>query len=222
MEERPTSFSRSLSFLHRDFEPRSYWWEIVEVMKKLFLVGFAVLIKKDSLYQLTIALVFTLIHMLLMATYMPYRDIDNDYFALACNFGLTTVFFFSHELKVGVLTAAVQDVLSDSMQRRFNFSTAVLSKGLFVAVISALVVMTAAAAQQMLAAARVPTIRVLQTGSGPDLSLDKNQKWHIFLSHIWGTGQDQCAAIKRQLCLLLPGVSVFLDVDDLKDIGALH
>ena len=36
------------------------------------------------------------------------------------------------------------------------------------------------------------------------------------------TSQDQCATIKRQLCLLLPGVSIFLDVDDLKDIGELE
>ena len=35
-------------------------------------------------------------------------------------------------------------------------------------------------------------------------------------SHIWSTGQDQCAVIKRQLQLLLPGVIVFLDVDDLR------
>ena len=39
---------------------------------------------------------------------------------------------------------------------------------------------------------------------------------------IWGTGQDQCATIKRQLCLLLPGASIFLDVDDLEDIGMLE
>ena len=39
---------------------------------------------------------------------------------------------------------------------------------------------------------------------------------------IWATGQDQCAVIKRQLQLLLPGVVVFLDVDDLKDIGDLE
>ena len=32
------------------------------------------------------------------------------------------------------------------------------------------------------------------------------------LSHIWATGQDQCAIIKRQLCVLLPGVKIFLDV----------
>ena len=31
---------------------------------------------------------------------------------------------------------------------------------------------------------------------------------------IWGTGQDQCATIKRQLSMLLPGVSIFLDVDE--------
>ena len=28
----------------------------------------------------------------------------------------------------------------------------------------------------------------------------------------WGTGQDQCASIKRQLAAMLPGVSIFLDV----------
>ena len=28
----------------------------------------------------------------------------------------------------------------------------------------------------------------------------------------WGTGQDQCATIKRQLAAMLPGVKIFLDV----------
>ena len=39
---------------------------------------------------------------------------------------------------------------------------------------------------------------------------------------VWGTGQDQCATIKRQLSLLMPGVSIFLDVDDLESIDALE
>ena len=29
---------------------------------------------------------------------------------------------------------------------------------------------------------------------------------------VWGTGQDQCATIKRQLTLLMPDVAIFLDV----------
>ena len=54
------------------------------------------------------------------------------------------------------------------------------------------------------------------------MPLAKTHKWHIFLSHIWANAQDQCATIKRQLCLLLPGVRIFLDVDDLEDIGSLE
>ena len=68
----------------------------------------------------------------------------------------------------------------------------------------------------------MPTFKLVSTGNRPELALAKGHKWHLFLSHIWGTGQDQCATIKRQLCLLLTGVSVFLDVDDLEDIGALE
>ena len=51
--------------------------------------------------------------------------------------------------------------------------------------------------------------------------LSSVHRYHLFLSHIWSTGQDQVAAIKRQLCLLIPGISIFLDVDDLEDIDAL-
>ena len=31
----------ALGFLHREYEPRYFWWEIVEVVKKLVLIGFA-------------------------------------------------------------------------------------------------------------------------------------------------------------------------------------
>ena len=48
------------------------------------------------------------------------------------------------------------------------------------------------------------------------LLLREGERYHLFLSHVWSTGQDQCAVIKRQLQLLLPGVVIFLDVDDLR------
>ena len=35
-------------------------------------------------------------------------------------------------------------------------------------------------------------------------------------------GQDQVAVIKRQLQLCLPGICIFLDVDDLMDVSALE
>ena len=34
LTEQPTDFSRSLTFLHQDYEPSMYWWEMVEISKK--------------------------------------------------------------------------------------------------------------------------------------------------------------------------------------------
>jgi len=61
----------------------------------------------------------------------------------------------------------------------------------------------------------LPQIRLVATGQPPGLKMDKEHHFHIFLSHIWSSGQDQMATVKRELQLLLPGVKVFLD-------GATH
>ena len=88
--------------------------------------------------------------------------------------------------------------------------------------------------------ARQPILKMESTRSVPDLPLHQGHKWHMFLSptvsdehsnrgpaqfrmpaaHLclsrtpsaWGSGQDQCATIKRQLERLMPGVAIFLDV----------
>jgi len=73
-----------------------------------------------------------------------------------------------------------------------------------------------------LAATSASVFLLCETRRPPELSMHGGQRFHLFLSHTWNTGQDQCAAIKRQLQLHLPGIKVFLDVDDLRDIGALE
>ena len=50
----------------------------------------------------------------------------------------------------------------------------------------------------------------------PDLEL-YNLQFHIFLSHCWGTGQDQMRVVKKHLIEILPESKIFLDVDDLKE-----
>jgi len=46
--------------------------------------------------------------------------------------------------------------------------------------------------------------------------------FHTFLSHVWGTGQDQMRIVKQRLLEMIPDLSVFLDVDDLEEIGDLE
>ena len=46
--------------------------------------------------------------------------------------------------------------------------------------------------------------------------------FHTFLSHVWGTGQDQMRIVKQRLREMIPEMNVFLDVDDLVQIGNLE
>ena len=52
----------------------------------------------------------------------------------------------------------------------------------------------------------------LGNGKLPIVTLAAEHKYHTFVSHVWTTGQDQSAVIKRQLLLLMPTAKVFLDV----------
>ena len=220
--ERHTALSKALGFLVRDYEPSFFWWELLEAWKKLFLVGFAVLIMPGSIEQLIVAFLFSLSYLLLVSVAQPFKDDADDHFAKACGFGLSAVFFFCVILKMGVLTDAVGDVLSEQLRSRFVFDAAVVTIGMTVSIVSALTLALVLAANQVATAARLSVIRLQKTKMPPELALAEGQRWHLFLSHIWSTGQDQCATIKRQLTLLMPGVSIFLDVDDLEDIGALE
>jgi hypothetical protein len=56
------------------------------------------------------------------------------------------------------------------------------------------------------------TLLLASSGEPPDLTLDESMVYMLFLSHVWASGQDQAAVIKRQLQLLMPGLVVFLDV----------
>mgnify|MGYP002630129895 CR=1 FL=1 len=64
---------------------------------------------------------------------------------------------------------------------------------------------------------------MVASGDPPTLALCEGERYHLFLSHVWSTAQDQVAVIKRQLTLMMPvGLQIFLDVDDLEDISRLE
>ena len=94
--------SQRSALVHRDFDP-AYRVGRLEAWKKLFFVGFAVLILPGTIQQVMLAFVFSLVYMLLLPSRRPSRDVGDDHFAKACGFALTSMFFFCVALKVGVL-----------------------------------------------------------------------------------------------------------------------
>ena len=70
--ERETPFTKALSFLHREYKPAFFWWELIEVLRRFLLVGVAVLIQPGSLTQLIFAAMVALSYLLFqVAVWVP-------------------------------------------------------------------------------------------------------------------------------------------------------
>ena len=139
--------------------------------------------------QLAISFLVVLGYMLLLSVAKPFKDEGDDYFGQVCSFALTAVFFFLLVLKFGVLAYLMDDMLSEQLRERYQFDLALVTVGMVGAIMLAVLLATVMAGQQIVQAARVPTIRSQITKAAPDLPLSKEHTWHMFLSHIWGTGQ---------------------------------
>jgi hypothetical protein len=65
------------------------------------------------------------------------------------------------------------------------------------------------------------TLRLQKTFLTPELALEIDKSYHLFISHNWDN-QDAAATIKRQLQRLLPHCAIFLDIDDLVNVNDLE
>ena len=52
--------------------------------------------------------------------------------------------------------------------------------------------------------------------------LETSMFYHYFISHVMSTGQDQARSIKDLLRIAVPDLSIFLDIDDMKDVSNLE
>ena len=207
--QHPTPLSRAVSFLAEGYEVRVYWWELVELGRKLVLVGFLALVSPGSLIQQFIAVVVALCLFAIELFVRPFDTLVKTFLSLTSGFALVLTL---------VGTLGLQLVQRD-------VSNSLLTTGLMlvVLIVAALVVVVAAAfvlAAQLIIASRRPTIRLVATGQEPTLAPVPDGCTHwTFASHVWSSGQDQVHTLVRQLQLLLPGIDIWLDVDCLEDLG---
>ena len=66
----------ALAFLHDGYRPTCFWWELINVLRKLLTVGFATLIMPGSMDQLVIVLMLVLGFLMLQLRVKPYRAMD--------------------------------------------------------------------------------------------------------------------------------------------------
>ena len=220
----PTALSEALRFLHHEYSVEYYFWELAEMARRLVLVGFLVPFAPGSLQQLACGLMVAVIYLLLQLQARPYRRLADNYLAMTASFSLVVLLFGALLLRVGdvieeaVLPSHVRDLLA--------LQPVVITAALLASVVGSMLVAALVLAQQLAEertrlvqearAARTRRLRHRAGGSEVVMPPIGDGDFHLFLSHAWGTGQDQMRVVKQRLTEMLPDVKVFLDVDDLQ------
>ena len=230
LEHQPSTLSRAVRFLWFDYDDRCFWFEMVELGQKLVLTNFLLFVNfeesgSNKLLRLFLGQLIALSGLTVQLIAQPFRKRSDN--AIASVVRLMLVLFFILGIMVKLCDTegpnALYNVL-DSKIKNNEFCFMVLGvpsaygvAGLMVCVgLLAIAVPLGMLIRELAFSQALPILRDARTMEPPVLLLGAGKRYHLFLSHVWSTGQDQCAVIKRQLQLLLPGIVIFLDVDDLR------
>ena len=188
----------------------------MQQLRRLFLTGWVIALFPEETVpnqRLSAAIVVTLTMIVLALYFDPYKDANDSRLYSAVQVMLLVVF------QAGVIIRLCKD---EALCQTFGFARAYdvsIACGLW----SCLTFAVVAVMISIKAFMRTNDAHLrLRNGKLPTVTLAAEHMYHTFVSHIWESGQDQAAVIKRQLLLLMPTAKVFLDVDDLVEIGALE
>ena len=221
---KPTRLSSAIRFLHAEFRPLICWWELLEMARRAILLGFFRLLDPGSIVQISLATLTCLVYLLLQLTAAPYRTLSDGWVANASSLCLVVLFLWATYSRYGELNESLHDRLSPEQRRvyRLEYEGAMC----FAAVAGALFftlcllglqvyeeVQRRKVTQRNINARRLRYVRNEQEVRPPRIA---KGGFHLFLSHVWSSGQDQMRIVKTRLAEMMPDLVVFLDVDDLK------
>ena len=151
-----------------------------------------------------------ILHVIALAHYKPFKRFKHTLLALFTYAMMLFVF-------LGGLTLKVKVKVSKEDEFGRGISGSAVGACLVFALVSVVCLGLAMAADDMQRAARAPVMRFARKSkkpvSFPLYSDASGGRFHLFLSHVWSTGQDQVLSIKKELTLLVPSIRVFLDIE---------
>ena len=65
-----TPLSRAIGFLHREYDPTVFWWEIMEMLRKFLLVGLFVTLMPGSITQIAIGTITSAVYLSTLAVFV--------------------------------------------------------------------------------------------------------------------------------------------------------
>ena len=203
VSKRQTTLSKATAFLHKEYEPHLFWWELVEMLRRFILIGIMVVVYNGSVLQLTLGTLCAAILLFFQVQAAPFNDMADDYLAASSSFSLLVLYLCSIGFKYSVLTdfEEIQQKMSGELKGTYIIDTGILTVIVFGAILLSLVFAGGLFLVQVAAEAKRVRDEAAKS-AGRRLRYVKDNKevvappidergYHTFLSHVWGTGQDQ-------------------------------
>lgn len=218
-----TPLALALHFLYHEYKPQAFYWDLVEMFRRLILVGVFVLIRPGSIMQSVTATIFCMLYQLLQIQLAPFEDSADDKIAGLSSFAML-IFFFAcilFSITEFMEHEQLQEVISPEQIRNFWLPSGFLTVAIIICVVSAFIVCIFMLVLQLrnerlrlqrdARAARARRLRhkreTKEEVIAPEIPYDH---FHIFLSHVWGHGQEKMRIIKTRLIEMMPDLCVFL------------
>ncbi|KAL3923801.1 MAG: hypothetical protein SGPRY_004112, partial [Prymnesium sp.] len=136
----PTRLSRATGFLHREYQPHLFWWELVEMLRRFVLVGLLVLYQ-DTMMQLIVGSLLSAMFLLLQVQASPYKEANDNLLAASVSFCLVVYFMVCTAFKNTALTNLedIKTKLSQEQQSLYVLNVDSLGAIGMISVVGALV-----------------------------------------------------------------------------------
>ena len=120
-DAQPTKLSEAALFITREYKPLTYYWELVDLVRKLLLTGFVLLVPQHlNFLRMILAIVLSISYLVLLTVAQPYRQRSTAFVAVATQLSLVFTLF-------AALLVKVIDIVASSGQshlRLLGFSNA--------------------------------------------------------------------------------------------------
>jgi hypothetical protein len=120
-----TPMTNATRFLHREYRPQVFYFEVVELLRRLVLTGAVLLIDSNQvLLRLLLAMLLTTAYLGVLQVIQPYQRADNNTLAVAAQVALMCCFTLASFTKIFKDFADVPSVGIDGSAEVMGFSDA--------------------------------------------------------------------------------------------------
>jgi len=185
------ALTQATAFLHREYSRRWYWWEALELARKLVLTGAVLLIPEERAFlRLVVATLICSCYAVGLAAVRPYKRIEDSVLAVAMSLVLL-LFFLGANWTTIYLSIEERHPDSEEAADILGFSSLNgIVDSMIVLVAVALLIFLIGAIVAARRVAKVATIRLISNRQPPQLTIARGLTWHLFNSHIWCAAMD--------------------------------